>query len=238
MKHFAKFALLGAALAVSTSSAFATTFTYGGAVAAGTFGVADATYSGLTVSGSGTATASNPNQIDPFTVSYTATVFEGGTGAMCPTCLNFVYTFTNTQSASQVSSYDTTHPGATADQVDSFSVNLFAPNSYTEVADYVTGSGSVATNNAQLIGSSIFFTYASGVTDGQASDTLVVFTNATAALAGGMVFSDGSSLTTPGIEPSGPVGFAPEPSSLMLMGTGLVGAAGMLMRRRQQQTVA
>jgi hypothetical protein len=67
------------------------------------------------------------------------------------------------------------------------------------------------------------------ISNGKTSDLLYVQTNATAFKPGTIGAIDNSAGSAAAMVPS----TVPEPNSLMLLGTGLVSAAGMLMRRRQ-----
>jgi hypothetical protein len=63
---------------------------------------------------------------------------------------------------------------------------------------------------------------------GQSTSTFILFTNAPEFSSGNINFIDDSTASGTALVPS-----IPEPSSLMLLGTGLLSGAGMLMRRRR-----
>jgi len=217
MKNFRSILALGVFAASTTLAAHATPLAVNGYSGPENYGtlISASTVTGTDipgiVNGGGTAV--------PFSVSYTISAYVGGTGAECPTCINFVINFSNSA-----------NPALTSDDIDLLSLTDFTGFSATE--EYIEGSG-ITPYQVNNIGNAVDFSYANGVLPGQTSDALVIFTNATSYTSGSIDFSEGASVSVPGLEPAGTPVFTPEPNSLVLLGTGLASAAGMVFRRRR-----
>jgi hypothetical protein len=216
MKSFSKLAVLGAAVAASVPFASATpvgtAISAGGAVSVTQVSSTSYTSGSLVASDSGTFTGPS---ID-YTATYTESVYEGGTNALCPTCLEFVYTVADVSGSS----------------LESSTVSNFA--GYTDYVAYVGSTGGAAPITSagdNLTGTGITFTF--GLLANGESDTFVVFTPETNYVAANIT----SQNTVAGNSPDlGPTAATPEPNSLVLLGSGLVSAAGLLARRRRRLT--
>ena len=95
-------------------------------------------------------------------------------------------------------------------------------------AGFVATGGIAPTSVAANLNGGYDFNFATGLGNGSTSDFLYVQTNAKSFTLGtiGVIDNSAGSATAP-------IPATPEPSSLMLMGSGLVSAAGMFMRRRR-----
>jgi hypothetical protein len=103
-------------------------------------------------------------------------------------------------------------------------------DSFLTNVGYNTSVGTVApTSVTRNSAGDIAFNF-SGVVTGQESNFLIIETNATNFTSGFFSLQDGTAGTGAAYQPTAAT---PEPSSLMLMGSGLVSAAGMFMRRRR-----
>jgi len=208
MKTMLKVLSLAAVLAASTTFAMADPLTP--FANNSTFG----TNTGLTASGTVTPPA-NVGDPTPFTAKYTETVFVGGSSAFCPTCLNFVFDISNTASGS--------------DFIDAISIASFGP--YLTSEGYVTSATGDIPSSVSNIGGIITFNYITPVIhSGKSSDELVIFTNAISTEAGVINFQDGAQVNGDAIVPN-VAAVAPEPSGLMLLGTGLLTAVGVARRK-------
>ena len=201
MKHFGKIAILGALIVASSSFAFATPITPG---------QQNLTPS-LTPAPNGTLFGSDSGSISAptFTASWVESVYEGGTNSLCPTCLAFAFTFTNNGAA----------------DLEELAVSSFL--NFTTDGDYVAGTGFAPTLLSETSDGTINYNF-SNVTPGGSSDEVVIFTNATSDTSGYITLQDSTSGNAVDLAPAA---VTPEPSSLMLLGTGLLTAAGIARRK-------
>jgi len=156
-------------------------------------------------------TVGDPN---PFQATYTEAVYMGGPDAMCPTCLNFVYTLTNsaTLGTGGIVNVSTTNFG---------SFMVAEGNIMPSTADFM------ASGDEPLAGTINVYLNAP-LLNGETEDSYVLFTNASAFAPGTITFQDGSTVNAGAL-----VASTPEPSSLLLLGTGLLGLAFALFRKNK-----
>ena len=102
------------------------------------------------------------------------------------------------------------------------------------VGPFVAGSIAPLTADRDSLGSVLGFSFnpptSTEILPGQTSDILVISTDATGFTAGNAEVLDGGSVTVASFQPAAPAA-VPEPSSLMLLGTGALGLLGALRRK-------
>jgi hypothetical protein len=205
MKNFGKLALLGAALAVSATSAFATPPVVTGAVgisAPDTF-----TLTTITFTGAGIVTA-----VSPAGTTIADDVHVGNAATMG----NLVGIAPGSLADSGVQLF-LTPTGSSNDVIFTIGgiINTQCINTITLLAAGATCGG--ANTELSVSGLGSFSEVDGGVTLTPSAGTFDITTTS-------------SGTTTVTLDSTT---VSPEPSSLMLLGTGLLGGAGMLMRRRR-----
>ena len=156
------------------------------------------------------AGAGGPFTTATFTDTYFAGVYTDPTNPFCANCLDFVYLEANSKDSSG--------------SVQTISVSNFG--SYSTIVGDVT-NGVVATDFTSVNGTITYnFSGANAIGPNQSAGFLVIETNATAFQAGTVTISDGTdTFTGPGFQP------IPEPATFTLLGTGLLGAVGVIRRK-------
>lgn len=179
------------------------------------YAIGTTTPTGLTLEASTTGSATS--MLGTYTVNYTSTVFSTASGT-----LDFFY---------HINSF--TDIGGSTDALTLLSMSVFSPTGPLALtAVDATGSGQVPTGPADL--------HTNGVLDvsfetnpiagGDTSQNIWLITNATNWTTGTFAASDGSVAQLAGFEPAAPPP-VPEPGTFVLMGTGLLAAAGVVRRR-------
>ena len=220
MTRFMKFSLLGAALAVPATSAFATSITAGQTVTAQSVSFSN---SNMVASTSGTLSPT-PNT---YSGTYTEFVYRDSSntvGSCAGQCLTFVIRVTDTTGS--------------ADAIERVSTSIFSSaflynvgysdsNGRNSLADPVNPLF-INDSASGVIG--FDFSEGTGIMPGSTSAFLVIQTNATNYVPGTITTQDGGVAAVPAFMPSAAT---PEPSSLMLLGTGMLSAAGVAFRKRK-----
>ena len=151
-----------------------------------------------------------------FNATYSAAVLSDVNNVYCSGCLDFLFVAKNLGPNSNVSFTGYNFGG------------------YLVSAGYISTMGGVAPTSVSLsTDGTVAFTYIPvNLLTGEATDYLLVQTNAMEYTSGYFSVQGGTAGSAVAYQPSGtPFSPVPEPSSIALLGTGILGAAGALKRR-------